>query len=162
PVKPLARNVTPHPAPSVPWQVTGNHWLAVPCIHPANGSIHLLSVLHAGSLGGVELAGSPSWADGRGPALLQPLVEVDGQPVDLGASGMAWERSVSWIPSFACLSGDLAIHGTLFCPVGRDADMPGLVYLLSFENRGTVQRDVSCSMRGVLGSREVRVRTGRS
>lgn len=112
-------------------------------------------------MGGLEIAGSENWASGSGPALLRPVVEVNGHPVDFGASGMAWERSNSWLPTFACRSGDLAIHGTLFCPVGRDADMPGLVYLLSLENRGGAAMELTCAMTGVLGSREVRVRSGR-
>ena len=32
--------MTQLPPPTVPWQITGNHWLALPCIHPADASIH--------------------------------------------------------------------------------------------------------------------------
>ena len=27
-------------ASPVPWQLTGNHWLALPCVHPADGAVH--------------------------------------------------------------------------------------------------------------------------
>src|SRR4051812_49401669 len=44
--------------PNVPWQLTGNHWLALPCIHPADGAIHAVGMLHRGARAAVELAGS--------------------------------------------------------------------------------------------------------
>ena len=31
--------VSTAPPPPVPWQFTGNHWLTVPCIHPADGAV---------------------------------------------------------------------------------------------------------------------------
>lgn len=161
-VKSLAPNVTSPSAPSVPWQLTGNHWLSVPCVHPADGAVHLVSVLHRGARAAVEFAGSPGWADGRGPALLRPVIRVNGELRDLGAAGMAWERSHQWIPSFASAAGDVSIHGTLFCPVGRDADMPGLVYVLAIENRSESRRELECALEGSLGSQELRVRTARS
>ena len=34
------------PLPTVPWQITGNHWLSLPCIHPADASIHAIGMLH--------------------------------------------------------------------------------------------------------------------
>ena len=33
------------PPPAIPWQVTGNHWLCLPCIHPMDASIHLAGVV---------------------------------------------------------------------------------------------------------------------
>lgn len=151
---------TPQSA-SVPWQLTGNHWLAIPCIHPADASIHLVSVLHRGARGAVEFAGSRTWHDGLGPALLRPTLRVDGERRDLGASGMAWERTFSWIPSFACVAGDIAVNGTILCPYGRDVDSAAMVYLLSLENRGDSAREVECALEGTLGAREVRVRGSR-
>lgn len=160
-VKSLDRHVTTPSAPSIPWQLTGNHWLAVPCVHPGDGSVHLVSLLHRGARSAIEFAGTPTWADGTGPALLRPSLVVDGVPRDLGAAGMAWERAYSWVPSFASVVGDVAVQGTLFCPIGRDADVPGLVYVLTLENRGDVARAVEVAMEGALGSRELRVRTSR-
>ncbi|HLV25288.1 MAG TPA: hypothetical protein VKZ41_03175 [Gemmatimonadales bacterium] len=148
-------------AASVPWQLTGNHWLSVPCIHPADASIHLVSVLHHGSKAALEFAGSPDWQAGRGPALLRPTLKVDGERRELGAGGMAWERAFAWIPSFACTAGDIAVNGTIWCPYSRDTDCAGMVYVLTLENRGSVRRELECAMEGVLGSRDLRVRTSR-
>ena len=33
------------PPPRIPWQITGNHWIALPCIHPIDASVHALGVL---------------------------------------------------------------------------------------------------------------------
>src|SRR5581483_8740914 len=46
--------VTPNPPPSIPWQLTGNHWLALPCIHPADASIHAVGLLHRGARAAIE------------------------------------------------------------------------------------------------------------
>jgi len=40
----------------MPWQVTGNHWLSLPCIHPADGSLYALGVLHRGARAALEFA----------------------------------------------------------------------------------------------------------
>jgi len=66
--------VTHTPLPNVPWQLTGNHWLALPCIHPADGSIYAIGVLHRGARAAVEFAGSAGFVDGEGPALLKPII----------------------------------------------------------------------------------------
>jgi hypothetical protein len=123
--------------------------------------VHLVSVLHRGARAAVEFAGARDWSEGRGPALLRPVIRVDGEIRDLGASGMAWERAFAWIPSFACVAGDIAVQGTIYCPFGRDTDIAGMVYALSLENRGAVHREVECSLEGVLGSRELRVQSSR-
>ena len=84
------------PLPNVPWQLTGNHWLALPCIHPATGAIHRMSVLHRGARAALEFvaAGAP---EGVEAPLLRPVITVDGDTVVLGASGMAWERALGWL-----------------------------------------------------------------
>ncbi len=153
--------VTIVPPPTLPWQSTGNHWLAVPCIHPMDGSVHLVGLLHRGARAAVEFGGNAGWTDGRGPALLRPALVVDGERRELADAGMAWERAYGWIPTFACGAGDLAVQGTIFCPYGRDADMPGLVYVLGVENRGSARRQVDCMLEGALGLRQLRVRTAR-
>ena len=73
------------PLPTIPWQFTGNHWLALPCIHPADGSLHALGVLHRGARAAVEFAGSADFLDGQGPPLVQPVVSVDGVRRELSA-----------------------------------------------------------------------------
>jgi hypothetical protein len=154
------RSVTVRALPRVPWQLTGNHWLAIPCIHPADGSIHALGVVHRGARAAVEFAGAPDFVDGRGPALLRPVVEIDGHVHDLDAGTMAWERALEWLPTFTCTLGDVVVRGTVFAPYGRDLDLAGAVYALAFESRGAA-RSVRVRMEGTLGHRQLRVRSPR-
>src|SRR3954468_23466778 len=81
--------VTHTALPNVPWQLTGNHWLALPCIHPADGAIHAVGMLHRGARAAVEFAGSAGFVDGAGTPLLRPRVEIDGELQDLAAGTMA-------------------------------------------------------------------------
>ncbi|HEX5971731.1 MAG TPA: hypothetical protein VFY85_07385 [Gemmatimonadaceae bacterium] len=148
--------------PPVPWQLTGNHWLALPCIHPANGAVHMVGMLHRGARAAVELAGSADYLNGSGDALLTPVVEIDGVEQDLSAGTMAWERVAQWLPTFTCTLGDLVVRGTVFAPYGRDSDVAGAVYALGVENRGGREHQVSLGIRGTLGHRQLRVRTPRA
>ena len=147
--------------PPVPWQVTGNHWLALPCIHPADGSLHAVGVIHRGARAAIELAGSADFAAGSGPPLVRPTLVVDGQRIELAQHGMAWERALNWLPTFTCSTGNIVIRGTIFAPYGRDADMAGAVYAIALENRGSQSVAVALSFEGVLGHRQQRVRTAR-
>lgn len=151
----------PIPVPAVPWQVTGNHWLALPCIHPLDGSLHALGVLHRGSRAALEFAGSPTFATGDGPALLRPVLRVDGERRELGAQGLAWERLYEWLPTFTSTVGSLVVRGTIFAPYGRAADVAGAVYAIIVENRGSEDARVTLSLEGVFGHRQLRVRTPR-
>jgi len=153
--------VTLLPLPSVPWQITGNHWLSLPCIHPADGSLHAVGVLHRGSRSTVEFAGGPDFIDAVGPALLRPVLDVDGKRYELSGTQMAWERALGWIPTFTCAIGPLLVRGTIFAPYGRDADVAGAVYALAVENRGTGPLVVRLSLEGMFGHRQLRVRTPR-
>src|SRR5450830_321931 len=81
--------VTHAALPNVPWQLTGNHWLALPCIHPADGSIYAVGMLHRGARAAVEFAGSAGFVNGDGPPLLKPVIEIDGVVQDLSAGTMA-------------------------------------------------------------------------
>ena len=146
--------------PNVPWQLTGNHWLALPCIHPADGSIHALGTLHRGARAAVEFAGGPSFLDGDAPALLRPIIEIDGVVQDLAAGTMVWERALAWLPTFTCTLGDVVVRGTIFAPYGRDADLAGAVYAIGFESRGEA-RTIGVRMHGECGHRQLRVRTPR-
>jgi len=152
--------VTHNALPTVPWQLTGNHWLAIPCIHPADGSVHALGVVHRGARAAVEFAGGADFMDGRAPALLKPIVEIDGRVYDLSAGTMAWERALEWLPTFTCTLGDVVVRGTVFAPYGRDADLAGVVYAIALESRGQA-RTVSVRMEGTLGHRQLRVRSAR-
>ena len=154
--------MNPIPVPAVPWQVTGNHWLALPCIHPLDGALHALNVLHRGSRAALEFAGAPQFLDGEGPALLRPVLRVDGERRELGAQGLAWERLYEWLPTFTSTVGTLVVRGTIFAPYGRAADVAGAVYAIIVENRGAAEARITLSVEGVLGHRQLRVRTPRA
>ena len=147
--------------PSVPWQLTGNHWLTLPCINPTDGAIHALGVLHRGARAAIEFAGSPAFMSGNGTPLLGPVVRVNGVVRVLAAEGIAWERSVGWLPTFTCTIGTLVVRGTIFAPYGRDADMAGAVYTFAVENRGDAEVELEIALEGALGHRQQRVRTPR-
>ena len=148
------------PLPNVPWQLTGNHWLSLPCIHPATGAIHRMSVLHRGARAALEFVAADS-ESGRDDPLLRPVLTVDGETVALGATGIAWERALGWLPTFTCTVGSLLVRGMVFCPFGRDADMAGVVYTFAVENRGTRSRTVTIALEGQGGALVPRVRRAR-
>lgn len=157
-------SVTPAetPLPSVAWQVTGNHWLALPCIHPHDGALHAVSLLHRGARSAVEFAGAADFVDGTGPALARPVIQIDGKAVELARAGIAWERALQWLPTFTSTAGDVIVRGTVFAPFGQDADMAGAVYTLAFENRGKRPVEITVGLEGTLGHRQLRVRTPRA
>ncbi|HEY9516488.1 MAG TPA: hypothetical protein VIQ74_12480 [Gemmatimonadaceae bacterium] len=150
------------PKSAIPWQVTGNHWLSLPCIHPVDGALYALGILHRGARAAVEFAGSPGFLEAQGPPLLRPVLRVDGVRRELGEHGLAWERALNWLPTFTCTVDSLVVRGTLCAPHGRDADIAGAVYALGIENRGTEERRVSLALEGVLGHRQIRVRSPRA
>ena len=149
------------PPPSIPWQITGNHWLCLPCIHPVDASIHLAGVVHAGSRGAIEFAGNASYMDGSGPPLIALTLSVDGEPKRIGVEGMVWERELSWLPTFSCVVGDVAVRGTIFAPYGKDADLAGAVIAVALENRGQKTLQISLGVNGMLGHRQHRIRSAR-
>jgi hypothetical protein len=154
-------NVTLLPPPRVPWQITGNHWIALPCIHPIDGSVHALGVLHRGSRSAIELAGSAEFLQGGGPPLLKPVIGFGDKTRDFAGAQMAWERALGWIPTFSCTIGEVVIRGTIFAPYGRDADVAGAVYALSVENRGSQPADITLGLEGRFAHRQLRVRSAR-
>src|SRR6185437_15633859 len=117
--------VTPLPPPPIPWQMTGNHWLALPCIHPGDASIHAVGVLHRAARAAIEFAGGAEFADGGAPPLARPTIDIDGVRHELSNVPMAWERALGWIPTFTCTLGHIVVRGTVFAPYGRDADVSG-------------------------------------
>lgn len=147
--------------PRVPWQITGNHWLALPCIHPADGAIHALGALHRGARSAIELAGDPDFLNGSGEPLLRPAIVIDGAALDLAATQVAWERALGWIPTFTARIGTIVVRGTIFAPYGRDADIAGAVYALVVENRGEQAVDCRVAMHGHFAHRQLRVRSAR-
>ncbi len=150
------------PLPSVSWQVTGNHWLSLPCIHPHDGAIHAVGLLHRGARAAVEFGGAEGFIEGAGPALARPVIRVDGAQVELARAGIAWERALNWLPTFTSIAGDIVGRGTVFAPFGQDADIAGAVYTLAFENRGKRPVQIEVGLEGTLGHRQLRVRTPRA
>lgn len=152
------------PVPAVSWQLTGNHWLAIPCIHPTDGAVHAIGLVHRGTRSAIEFAGGPEFVDGFAPPLLRPKVAINGAEQTLAAEGIAWEHIHGWIPAFTAATdqGACVVRGTIFAPVGRDADIPGAVYVLSVENRGDASAEVAIAVEGILGHRQERVRTARA
>lgn len=146
--------------PKTPWQVTGNHWLSVPCIHPADASIHLIGAVHAGLRGAVEFAGNAGFLAGIAEPLVRIVIEIDGTRAVLGAEGIAWERESGWIPTFSAKIGALSIRGTICAPHGANADVAGVVIALSVENRGEAV-NLGIGLEGTLGHRQLRVRSAR-
>ncbi len=143
--------------PNIPWQLTGNHWLAVPCIHPATGALHRMSVLHRGARAALEFVARHGDPHSEAP-LLRPVMTVNGQDAALGVSGMAWERALGWLPTFTCTVGSLLVRGMVFCPFGRDADMAGVVYTFAIENRGDEECTVALALQSDGGALVPRVR----
>ena len=143
------------PIPRVRWQVTGNHWLSLPCIHGTTGAIHAVGLLHRGARSGVEFAGDPGFVDSQGP----PLFSVSLQ--GLSAGPLQWERVEEWIPTWSRTVGDLTVRGVIFAPYGRDVDVPGFVYAVSFENRSEAPATFEVVFEGTLGLRQHRVRSAR-
>ncbi len=119
-----------------------------------------MSVLHRGARAALEFVAAGIDAESEAP-LLRPTMVVDGEPVPLGASGMAWERALGWLPTFTCTVGSLLVRGMVFCPFGRDADMAGAVYTFAIENRGTKARTVTLALEGNGGALVPRVRQAR-
>ena len=153
--------MTPSPLPIVPWQITGNHWLALPCIHPADGSIRAVGIVHRGARGAIELAGDPEFMEGKGAPLAIPSFEIDGKVHRLSEVGMAWERAFGWVPTFTATLDSIVIRGTIFAPFGRDGDIPAAVYALSIENRADKDRTVIVRLGGAFGHQQLRIRTPR-
>ena len=136
--------------------------MALPCIHPADASIRAVGVLHRGARAAIEFAGAATFADGSGPALARPSIDIAGVRHELSDVPIAWERALGWIPTFTCTVAGLVLRGTIFAPYGRDADVSGAVYALSIENRGTTEVAVDVGLSGTLGHRQLRVRTPRA
>ena len=109
----------------------------------------------------MEFAGGPGFADGNAQPLARLGFTLNGTPVPLARSALAWERAMEWLPTFTGTAESLVIRGTVFAPYGRDADTAGAVYAIAVENRGPADADVTITLDGTLGYRQLRVRTSR-
>ena len=111
----------------------------------------------------MEFAGGPDFTEGQGAPLLRPVVRVNGVEQPLAGAELRWEQVLGWLPTFTAMVGQGAyvVRGTVFAPVGRDADMPGAVYVVSLENRSESDAQVQIALEGMLGHRQQRVRVAR-
>lgn len=148
-----------YPPPPIPWQVTGNHWLSVPCIHPVNGSIHMIGSVNARARCAVELAGGREFLAGEARALAQLTLTIDGKRETLGAGGMVWEREGAWMPTFSSTIGKVALKGTICAPTGRRVEVPGLVIQLTVENRSEKRISVAGGLMGAFRWAQHRIRS---
>ena len=150
------------PPPKVPWQLTGNHWLSLPCIHPADGAVYAVGFLHRGTRSAIEFAGAPRFVDGEGPPLLRLRLRLGRDVHEFASAPMVWERALAWLPTFTWTLGAVTVRGTVFAPFGRDSDVAGAVYALSLENKGDEELDAAFLVDGTLGHRQLRVQTERA
>ena len=127
-----------------------------------DASIHLAGVVRSDARAAIEMAGSDTYLDGTGPPLIALRLTIDGETMQIGAEGMVWERELSWLPTFSCAVGDIALRGTIFAPHGVGADLAGAVIAVSAENRGQAAADVLLGVAGILGHRQQRIRSARS
>ncbi len=146
----------------MPWQITGNHWLSLPCIHPADGAIYAVGMMHRASRSAIEFAGSREFVSGRGPPLAYPTLRLGSELIALRGAPMAWERALGWLPTFTCTVGVVVVRATVFAPFGRDADTAGIVYAFALEYRGAAPTTATIALSGTLGHRQLRVRSARA
>ncbi|HUF69334.1 MAG TPA: hypothetical protein VMM79_11890 [Longimicrobiales bacterium] len=121
------------------WEFTGNHYLAVPWIDPADGAIHGVNVLHRG------MASLLSWAGTRRPEpggvpLLRMVVVVDG--VETPVEDVKWERLDRWIPRWRGRAGVVTVTVTICTPGGFDPLAPGGVILVRTESSERVRVEI--------------------
>ncbi len=147
--------------PEVPWQITGNHWITLPCIHPADASIHMVGAVHAGSRGAIEFAGDSGFLEGKGTPLARVFLAIDDESQAIGGGGIAWERESGWIPVFSARTGSVGVRGVICAPHGKNADVSGAVIELTLDNRGDKRVDIAVGLEGMLGHRQLRVRSAR-
>jgi hypothetical protein len=149
--------VSLRPIPPVRWQVTGNHWVSLPCIHSETGAVHALGLLNRAARSGVEFAGDPGFVEGKGP----PLFSLTLPGAEAGGP-LQWDRVLQWLPTWTRQVGPLTVRGIIFAPYGRDVDVPGFVYVATVENRGQSSASIDLAFGGTLGVRQHRVRSARA
>jgi hypothetical protein len=126
------------------WELTANHYIALPMISRANGALTCANVLHRGALGMIE------WAADRDlegtNALLTPQLRVDG--VDTPLRDLTWERLERWVPRYRLETPQLRLTATICAPPGYDASHRGCMYLFELEHQGAGERTVEVSLQG--------------
>jgi hypothetical protein len=91
---------------------------------------------------------------------LRPTLKINDTVHPLTSDNLVWEQVLNWLPTFTAKLGRDAYvaRGTVFAPVGRDADVPGAAYVVSVENRTESPARVEIALEGTLGHRQERVR----
>jgi hypothetical protein len=129
------------------WDVTGNHYLAIPLLSLDDAGIYRLNVLHRGAVGLLEWASNRTAGDREGGALLAPELRDGDRPLELGP--LTWERLDRWIPRFrAEPEPGLSVQGTLCAPGGGPLLVAGAVYTFEIENRTGRDRTLDVGLGG--------------
>jgi uncharacterized protein len=116
------------------WEITGNHYMALPSIDPTDGAVHEVNALHRGLASLVSWTGSRSPGSGTTP-LLRIGVSVDGQAISFQA--LRWERLDRWIPRLSVRTADGTRVVITYCaPGGFDPLAAGGVIGVHVENGG--------------------------
>jgi hypothetical protein len=113
------------------WEVTGNHYLAMPFLALQDGSIHGLNVVHRG-LNSMLSWGAERIAHTEGEALLRSRFIINGEAQD--AKGLAWDRLDRWMPRYRARVGDIGITCTMAAPGGFEPIVRGGLVWLELEN----------------------------
>lgn len=102
-------------------ECTGNEYVSLPEISPADGSIKSINALFLEARGLIEFSG------GSHP-LFSPVLSAGGQP----AGGLKWSHESDWIPCFKADAGDVLFSGKILAPPGHK----GFIYILTARNGG--------------------------
>jgi uncharacterized protein len=115
---------------------TGNDYVSLPTVRPADGGVERFGVLHQGSVSLLEVCGdSPATKRPGDHSVLRPFLVVDGRVQPL-ANVLRWERLAHWLPRFrwSAIDGAVTLEGTIFAPPG----VKGFVYLLRLERHAGI------------------------
>ena len=150
------------PPPRIPWQITGNHWIALPCIHPADASIHAVGMLHRGARSAIEFAGGrglrrrhraaarpPDARHGWRTPRACPMFRSRGS-----ARSAGFRRSRARSPTCSC--AERSSRRTAATPTSR-----ARCTRCRSRIAGGATRSIDVSLDGHAGHRQLRVRTPR-
>ncbi len=131
---------------------TGNEFVSLPTIRPADGAVERFGALHMGLVSLLEVCGpAPASKVPAGPgepALLAPFLRVNGHELPL-AGHLSWERLGHFLPRFRAALADVGVtlEGTIFAPLGDK----GFVYVLRATATATGPARVTLGLRGQWG-----------
>ena len=115
------------------WELTWNHYLALPWIERSAGSIHGVNILHRGMASLVTWAGSGEPAPGGRPLLRLRVAEGT---VDELEPALTFERLDRWILRWTGRFGEVGITATICAPGGFDPLSPGAVISVEVDANG--------------------------